>query len=107
MFSELIKSISDIASAEKEYWELTAIEKLSLIASFLIISSVSIITFSFCILFCSLALILLFREMTGSLMASLFITSGLNLVIILSLILFRDRLVINPMIRFVTRFIQR
>jgi len=102
----IISDFREYATIQKEYWKLDAIEKLSLIVSFIIIVLLCMGAFFFAFAYFSIALVFLFKEILGDSALALFIVSGINLLIIALIILFRKFLFFSPMVRLISKLMK-
>ena len=102
----IISDFKEYATLQKEYWKLDAIEKLSLIVSFIIIVLLCMGAFFFAFAYFSIALVFLFKEMLGDSALALFIVSGINLLIIALIIIFRKFLFFSPMVRLISKLMK-
>ncbi|MDR1729866.1 MAG: hypothetical protein LBR52_04310 [Prevotellaceae bacterium] len=106
IIENIISDFTEFAAIQKEYWKLNAIEKLSLIVSFIIIVFICLSAFFFAFAYLSVALVFVFEEMLGDFAPALFIVSGINLLIIVLIILFRKALFFSPMARLISKLMK-
>ena len=84
---------------QKEYTKLEITEKLSILLSALVLLSVVIILGMVALFYLSLAYIL--DPLVGGLMVSFSIIAAFHLLLVLLVITFRKKLIINPMVNFI------
>jgi hypothetical protein len=107
-FEQLYTDLKDYVKLQTEYMKVEFVEKLTiLLSAFIIISLVIALAFGgMFYLFFSLAYFL--ESMVGSLGIAFSLIAGLYLILILILIIFRNALVVNPIVRFLSNlFLQK
>ena len=99
-------SYKSIAQNAKEYGELylqlfklNAVGALSQFVSYLIVIVVGAILLMTVLIFLAIIMVLWLKNVTGSLIYSLLIMSGIFVVLFLLLLLFRKKLMLNPIIK--------
>lgn len=104
---QLFVEVKKYIELQKEYTKLEIIEKLTVLLSTLIIIVIAIILGMIALFYLSLTLAYVIAPLVGGLTASFAIITGLNILLIVILILFRKKLIVSPMTNFVTNlFIQ-
>ena len=86
---------------QKEYTKLEITEKLSILLSALVLLSVVIILGMVALFYLSFALAYILDPLVGGLMVSFSIIAGFHLLLVLLVITFRKKLIINPMVNFI------
>lgn len=85
---------------QKKYTLLEIAEKISILVSTLILILVVIILGMMTLFFLSFTLVYILEPLVGGLVASYAIVTGIHLLLIGILFLFRKQLIINPLIKF-------
>ena len=86
---------------QKEYTKLEITEKLSILLSALVLLSVVIILGMVALFYLSFALAYILDPLVGGLMVSFSIIAAFHLLLVLLVITFRKKLIINPMVNFI------
>lgn len=86
---------------QKEYTKLEITEKLSILLSALVLLSVVIILCMVALFYLSFALAYILDPLVGGLMVSFSIIAAFHLLLVLLVITFRKKLIINPMVNFI------
>lgn len=97
LFSEFKKYLI----LQKEYTKLEITEKLSILLSALVLLLVVIILGMVALFYLSFALAYILASLVGGLMISFSIIACFHFLLILLIIIFRKRLIINPMVNFI------
>ena len=104
--SGIWSEIKETVSLNIEYAKLTATEKVTVLFSMAALAAVCLILASFVIFLISLGLMLLLAKSTG-LFGACMIMAGIYAVFIVTVLLLRRQLVIDPVARFISRLILR
>ncbi|WP_321330911.1 phage holin family protein [uncultured Bacteroides sp.] len=99
LFTELKKYLD----LQKEYTKLEITEKLTILLSTLILVLMLIILGMVALFYALFALAYILEPLVGSLTASFGIITGINILFILTVIIFRKRLIISPMVNFLAK----
>lgn len=99
----IFNDIKNYLELKKEYAKLNIIEKTSMIGTFVLIFCISIWAFFFASVYLSIALVFVLERAFNNIVPALFIVSGLNLLIIILLIIFRKPLFMNPLVRLISK----
>lgn len=86
---------------QKEYTTLEVAEKVSKLLSAFIVLLVVVILGMVALFYLSFAVVYILEPLVGGLMASFSIIAGLHILLFLIVILFRKKLIINPIVNFV------
>jgi hypothetical protein len=101
-FQQLYDDVKKYIELQTEYVKVEFVEKLSILLSALLILGliVLLVVAALFYLFFSLAYVL--QPLLGSLAASFAIISGMYVFLIVLFVIFRKRIVINPLVRFLS-----
>ena len=99
-FQQLFFEFKKYLELQKEYTKLEITEKLAILLSTLIMVLVLIILAMVALFYLLFALAYILEPIVGGLMISFSIISGINILLIIAVIIFRRRLIISPMVNF-------
>lgn len=97
---ELFFEFRKYLDLQKKYTLLEVAEKISILVSTLILILVVIVLGMMTLFFLSFTLVYILEPLVGGLVASYAIITGIHLLLIGILFLFRKQLIINPLIKF-------
>lgn len=99
----LFKEIKKYVLLQKEYLQLELVEKLTILASTLLLVLLLLILGMMALFYLSFMLVYALEPLTGSLTTAYAIIGGLLLLLALAVFVFRKRLIVQPVVRFLTR----
>lgn len=99
LFSEFKKYIS----LQKEYTKLELTEKIAILFSTLIMILVLIILGMVALFYLLFALAYILAPLVGGLMEGFCIIAGLSILLIIIVVIFRKKLIVNPMVTFLAK----
>ncbi|BEG98310.1 phage holin family protein [Bacteroides sedimenti] len=104
---QLIAEIKEYVTLQKDYAKLQLVEKLTILLSTLIMIFILIILGMVTLFYLLFSLAYLLEPLVGGLALSFCIIAGITILIIICLVVFRNKLIANPLVRFLTNlFIQ-
>jgi len=99
-FKQLFADLKKYLELQKEYTKLELVEKLTILLSTLIMILILIILAMAAIFYLLFALAYILEPLVGSLTLSFTIIAVINLLLIAGVAIFRKKLIINPMVKF-------
>ncbi|NCC10796.1 MAG: phage holin family protein [Bacteroidia bacterium] len=99
----LVEEIKSYLTLQKRYAQLELTEKLSILLSMIIMLIIVILLGVVALFYFSFAMAYVLEPLVGGLKTGLLIIAMFNLLLILGVLLFRKRLIINPMVRFLAK----
>ncbi len=99
-FQQLFFEFKKYVELQKEYAKIELVEKLTILLSTLILVFVLIILGMVALFYLLFTLAYLLESVVGGLTASFAIIGGISLLLIAVTIIFRKKLIINPMVNF-------
>lgn len=99
-FQQLFIEFKKYLELQKEYTKLELVEKLTILFSTFIMIFVLIILGMVALFYLLFALAYILEPLVGGLMVSFGIIAGINVLLIAAIILFRKKLIISPMVKF-------
>jgi len=100
---DLFKHVKEYLKLQKEYIRLEVIEKITIVFSALIIILTILLLGIVALFYLSLALAYILSPIVGGLMYSFGIIACIHILLILLVLIFRRRLIVNPMARFIMK----
>lgn len=102
---QLIAELKRYAELQKDYVQLHLVEKLTILISSLILVFVLLILGIIALFYLSFTLAYVLEPLVGGLMVSYGIISGCILLLILIIVLFRKKLIVQPMVNFLANLL--
>lgn len=102
---QLFKEFKTYLELQKEYTKLEVTEKLSALLSTMILVLLLIVMGVVVLFHLSFTLAYILAPLVGGLEASFAIISGIHLLLIALLVLFRKKLIINPTVKFIAKLL--
>lgn len=99
---QLIAEVKEYVILQKDYAKLQFVEKLTILLSTLIMIFILIILGMVTLFYLLFSLAYVLEPLVGGLALSFFIIAGISLLIIACLAIFRNSLISNPLVRFLT-----
>ena len=106
-FQQLFFEFKKYLELQKEYTKLELTEKLTILLSTLIMIVILIILGMVALFYLLFALAYVLEPLGGGLMASFAIIAGINILIMALVIIFRNQLIISPMVHFLANLFLR
>lgn len=98
-YKSIAKNAKEYGELYLQLFKLNAVGALSQFVSYLIVVIVGVMLLVTVLIFLAVILVLWLKNVTGSLIYSLLIMSGIFVLLFLILLLFRKKLMLNPIIR--------
>lgn len=102
---QLLTEVKKYVSLQKDYVQLHLVEKLTVLASSLILVFVLLVLGIIALFYLSFTLAYVLEPHVGGLMASYGIITGCILLLILIIVIFRKRLIVQPMVNFLANLL--
>lgn len=97
---QLFADVKKYISLQKEYTKLELVEKLTILVSTLIMVLIIIILGMISLFYLLFTLAYILEPFVGGLKISFAIIAGINILLILCVVYFREKLIIKPMVNF-------
>ena len=102
-FQQLYDDVKKYIQLQSEYVKVEFVEKLTVLISALLIIFLVIILIMGALFYLFFSVAYLIEPIVGSMTVSFFIISAFYLLLTLALFVFRKKLIINPLVRFLSR----
>ena len=102
---QLLAELKKYAELQKDYVKLHLVEKLTILISTLILVFILLILGIIALFYLSFTLAYVLEPHVGGLMASYGIITGCIILLILLIVLFRKRLIVQPMVNFLANLL--
>lgn len=97
---QILAELKKYAELQKDYVELHLIEKLTILISSLILVFVLLVLGIIALFYLSFTLAYILEPLVGGLMASYGIITGCIILLIILIVIFRKKLIVQPMVNF-------
>lgn len=102
---QLLAELKKYAELQKDYVQLHLVEKLTILASTLILVFVLLVLGIIALFYLSFTLAYVLEPYVGGLMASYGIITGFIILLIILIVVFRKRLIVQPMVHFLANLL--
>jgi hypothetical protein len=102
-FQQLYVDVKKYVELQAEYIKVDLVEKLTILLSTLVIITIIIVLVIAALFYCFFALAYALEPILGSLSISFGIISGFYVLLIAVFVLFRKQIVINPLVKFLSK----